>query len=469
MSSHREAPAISRDPVADNTDLYAFVSPTIPARSRSSPTTCRSRRRMAGRTSSSSATDVRYRINIDNDGDGDADIIYEFAFQTQVANPNSFLYNTGPILSIDSANWNRKQFYSVTRISPWTAAGARHQPGLPAVQRRPAVDSGLRHAGRRGDPQPPRRSDRVRGTAARGFLRRPRVDLRPRQPAAVRSRACDVRPPGAVGRGRRQRDRQLQRPLDRAEGAEGGPDPSTARRRPTRRRRTRWSACGHRRAGRRRRFASPYSDYVHEAGEWMQVSRLGNPLFNEVLVGMGFKDLWNSLPPSADNRFLQRRAAPRARHAPARSVPGSVPEPRRRSPRARADLVAILLTGIPAGIVPGFQNFTGSTLADMLRLNMAIPPASQPEHPRADRRRPGRVPERPARVRRCRHGRACGRSRALTYPLVNKSYTPDGSGRRDHGRAHAVERVGAVSVDVPVPRDAAGRIPDRAARDAVSA
>ena len=47
----------------------------------------------------------------------------------------------------------------------------------------------------------------------------------------------------------------------------------------------------------------PWSDYVHEAGEWMQVSRLGNPLFNEVLVGMGFKDLWNSLPPSADKRF----------------------------------------------------------------------------------------------------------------------------------------------------------------------
>jgi hypothetical protein len=44
----------------------------------------------------------------------------------------------------------------------------------------------------------------------------------------------------------------------------------------------------------------------------------------------------------------------------------------------RADLVAILLTGIPSGIVPGFQNYTGSTLADMLRLNAAIPPAANP-------------------------------------------------------------------------------------------
>ena len=30
MSSHRKAPAISRDPVADNTDTYAFVSPDQP-------------------------------------------------------------------------------------------------------------------------------------------------------------------------------------------------------------------------------------------------------------------------------------------------------------------------------------------------------------------------------------------------------------------------------------------------------
>jgi hypothetical protein len=31
MSSHREAPEISKDPVADNTDTYAFISPDRPA------------------------------------------------------------------------------------------------------------------------------------------------------------------------------------------------------------------------------------------------------------------------------------------------------------------------------------------------------------------------------------------------------------------------------------------------------
>ena len=42
----------------------------------------------------------------------------------------------------------------------------------------------------------------------------------------------------------------------------------------------------------------------------------------------------------------------------------------------RADLEAILLTGIPNGVVPGFQNFTTTKPSDMLRLNVAIPPTT---------------------------------------------------------------------------------------------
>ena len=48
--------------------------------------------------------------------DGRPDITYEFEFETQVRNPDTFLYNTGPIQAIDSPNWNRRQFYSVTRV-----------------------------------------------------------------------------------------------------------------------------------------------------------------------------------------------------------------------------------------------------------------------------------------------------------------------------------------------------------------
>ena len=87
MSSHREAPEISKDPVADSTDIYAFVSPDRPTPSRSSPTTSRCRSRTAARTSTSSATTCCTRSTIGNTGDGHADIVYKFRFTTKVAQP----------------------------------------------------------------------------------------------------------------------------------------------------------------------------------------------------------------------------------------------------------------------------------------------------------------------------------------------------------------------------------------------
>ena len=60
--------------------------------------------------------DVLYEINIDNDGDGVADVTYQFEFNSQNTIPSTFLYNDGPIESLTSASWNRRQFYSVTRV-----------------------------------------------------------------------------------------------------------------------------------------------------------------------------------------------------------------------------------------------------------------------------------------------------------------------------------------------------------------
>src|SRR5207247_3005341 len=61
--------------------------------------------------------DVLYAIYIDNDGDARPNVTYRFRFQTKIKNPNTFLYNTGPISAINSASWNRPQFYSVTRVA----------------------------------------------------------------------------------------------------------------------------------------------------------------------------------------------------------------------------------------------------------------------------------------------------------------------------------------------------------------
>src|SRR3970282_2239122 len=60
--------------------------------------------------------DVLYEILVDNNGDGIEDVAFQFRFRTSLANPNTFLYNTGPITSLDSPAWNMRQTFSVTRV-----------------------------------------------------------------------------------------------------------------------------------------------------------------------------------------------------------------------------------------------------------------------------------------------------------------------------------------------------------------
>jgi hypothetical protein len=101
------------------------------------------------------------------------------------------------------------------------------------------------------------------------------------------------------------------------------------------------------------------------------------PLINEVVIPIGKKDFWNSTKPSNDAQFVANYAHPELAGLLPVLYPGVFPHLAAYTP-ARADLEAILLTGIPSGVIAGFQNNTGSTPADLLRLNMAIPPASSP-------------------------------------------------------------------------------------------
>ncbi|MGI0086031.1 MAG: DUF4331 domain-containing protein, partial [Nitrososphaerales archaeon] len=115
MTSHREAPAISKDPVADNTDLYAFVSPDKPDSVTLIANYIPLEMPAGGPNFFEFGEDVAYSIHIDNDADAIADIVYTFRFQKQVLNLNTFLYNLGPISSLTSSNWNVRQTYTVTR------------------------------------------------------------------------------------------------------------------------------------------------------------------------------------------------------------------------------------------------------------------------------------------------------------------------------------------------------------------
>ena len=115
MTSHREAPGISKDPVADNTDLYAFVSPdksdTVTIIANYIPLELPT----GGPNFFEFGEDVRYSIYIDNDADALPDITYNFMFKTTVVNEQTFLYNLGPISTLTDPNWNVRQTYTVSR------------------------------------------------------------------------------------------------------------------------------------------------------------------------------------------------------------------------------------------------------------------------------------------------------------------------------------------------------------------
>lgn len=162
-----------------------------------------------------------------------------------------------------------------------------------------------------------------------------------------------------------------------------------------------------------------------QSGPFVQVSRLGNPLFNEVIVPMHDKDRWNSLPPTADSQFAKYVVPPElatlipALYAGVFANCGGLTAD-------RADLSAILLTGIPAGIIPGFQNYTGPTQADELRLNVAIPPTSTPNINGIFGGDLAGFPN----GRRVMDDVVTIELRAIagaTYPLAAPGYTPDGA------------------------------------------
>ena len=90
----------------------------------------------------------------------------------------------------------------------------------------------------------------------------------------------------------------------------------------------------------------------------------------------------------------------------------------------RADIEAILLTGIPKGIIAGFTNFTGPVQADLLRLNTSIPPSSKPSILGLLGGDAAGFPN----GRRVFDDVVSIELRALagvTVPLVDKSFTPD--------------------------------------------
>ncbi|MGD0603073.1 MAG: DUF4331 domain-containing protein [Streptosporangiaceae bacterium] len=416
MSSHREAPEISKDPVADSTDVYAFVSPDKPSTVTLIANYIPLQEPAGGPNFYEFGDDVLYAIHIDNTGNGEADLSFEFRFTTEVQDENTFLYNTGPITSISSSSFNRRQFYDVTMVTGWSQKslgtnlacppcniGPLSTPDYPALAAEAVHNLG--HG-----------ITVFAGQRAEGFY----VDLgaifdlgnlRPfEQDHTTFGLPFLAAAPGVNDTNDLNvHSIAIQVPIS-ALTTHGHPTIGV------------WTAAY-------RQSAMMWdADQGRNAysGPWRQVSRLGNPLFNEVINPMGKKDLWNSLPPSADKQFADYVAHPELAGLLPVLYPGVFPNLAAldSAGTARADLEAILLTGIPTGIVSGFTNYTGPVLADMLRLNTSVPPTESPNNLGLVGGDPAGFPN----GRRVADDVVTVELRAIagaTYPLVDPSYTPD--------------------------------------------
>jgi hypothetical protein len=380
MSSHREAPEISKDPVADSTDLYAFISPdkssTVTLIANYIPLETPA----GGPNFYEFGDDVLYEIHIDNDGDGYADVTYQFNFETVNTIPSTFLYNDGPILSLNSASWNRRQFYSVTRVT---------QNGFPEVlaQNLPCPPCNI---GPLSTPNYASLASAAVRTLSNGrtvfagqradafFVDLGAIfdlgDLRPianlhntfNLPGVTLASAPGVNSLASSN----VHSIAIQVPI--TDIAAGGVAPTNSA--------LAGSSVGVWTTASRQKARVWDSNFGHDdfTGPYVQVSRLGNPLVNEVLVPLSQKDVWNASSPAQDKYFANGITHPELAGLLNVLYPGFFTHLAAYS-KPRVDLEAILLTGIPAGVIaPTYSTFTGATQADMLRLNLAIPPASTP-------------------------------------------------------------------------------------------
>jgi hypothetical protein len=381
-SSHREAPLSKLDPSGDNTDVYAFrstesgrtgfvtlIANFIPFEEPS-----------GGPHFYRFDDNATYNIKVDNNGDGFEDITFEFNFTTTFVNPDTVLGQAAPnqalagtggidplITSLTDPDYNEPQTYTVrmvrgvrsnngrnnsfielgTGIVPPDNIGSRTTPNYESDLAQPAI-SNLSNGGRV-----------FAGQRDEGFY----IDVESifdtlnlasitatggtDTLAGFNVHTCALEVPVSM------LTRNSSTPSDALDSnAVIGV----------------WATVERGRFNSRGRQVPPFT----------QVSRLGNPLVNEVVIPLGLKDTFNASTPPNDQSvapFVLDPQLPKLIQAvlAAGGITINIPS------APRNDLVAIFATGIPAGLVPGFQNFLSDGRPhEYQRLNVAIPPSASP-------------------------------------------------------------------------------------------
>ena len=385
-SSHREAPLISQDPLADNTDVYAFVSPDRPDSATIIANYIPQQEPASGPTFYNFDPNALYSIYVDNTGDGEPDVTFDFQFKTTIANPNTFLTHLGTagpgggdavINSLDDADFNVKQTYTVTMTR-------KHSEVLGSDLIVPPYNIG---------PGATPRYANLAGKAVYGLPGGVNVFAGPRDDpffvdlGAVFDR-LELRPLGIFGdpRGRDSlagfsvHSICIQVPISMLTADGQRPVDPTATN----------AVVGIWAASSRPMVSILRTDGTKDTnGKLVQVSRLGNPLVNELFSPLSKRDRWNATYPVDDIQYRQNQVV--TPEVPAlvdllygTNTPASGAVVRALKPfptTNRTDLELILYRGIPVnGITgPNFTTVIGGDLnkaayADELRLNLAIPP-----------------------------------------------------------------------------------------------
>jgi hypothetical protein len=341
-SSHREAPLISEDPSADNTDLYAFRSLDRPDMLTVVANWIPGEDPAAGPMWYGFSPSARYNIKLDRNGDGRADVTYRFRFGRGA--PVAILRNTAQPYTVTRIRGGRSTIVARGMTPPnnvgprflQTFFGTTDYRALAAGRVKSMRGGGLVFAGQR--------EDAFYGDIGAIF------DM-----LAFRSGT------GSTGGGKDffagygVHAVALQIPIRQLDDRDHilGVWATTERKAVSV-------------AGGRTLPAVRLASSRATRSRWVQVSRLGNPLVNEVVIPTALKDRWNRSQPLSDGRapFFKYYREPILAALINQLYPGVVNAPEKN----RDDLVQVFLTGVKG------LNSTGPTRAEMLRINLSIPP-----------------------------------------------------------------------------------------------
>ncbi|MFC9289421.1 DUF4331 domain-containing protein [Streptomyces sp. NPDC057052] len=337
-SSHREAPLISGTPQYDNTDVYAFVSPDKPDTTTIVANWIPFEEPAGGPNFFPFAEDAQYDIRVDNNGDAQGELLFRYTFKTHVKNKKTFLYNTGAVESLDDPDLNVTQTYDLELVK------LRKGKEVHTTKLADDVPVAPSNVGKASMPDYAKlRSQAIYKLSNGAQTFAGQAD----DPFFLDLRVFDLLYGGNLSevgndtlKGYNVNSIALQVPTDLI--AESAHQPIVGI----------WSTTQRRNA----------------QGYWSQVSRLGNPLVNEVVNPIKDKDRFNASEPKDDARFLKNVTNPELPKLIEAIYKIKAPaEPRN-------DLVDVFLKG-----VKGLNQPPHVTPSEQLRLNTSIKPTASPK------------------------------------------------------------------------------------------